>query len=320
MATKKKAQAKKPVRSSAARSKKPVPKRPKRPKRDAAVASVRSGVEIPDQVLKFLKNPVVTKAALTKKKVGLTDLRRKLNDLNIRPTVSLERLLESVNRIKPPQVPEDKLPEEIRASIKALKPETRRFHGTKIALTWFPLPWFFSPCADKFGYMSSVATRTATKLPFNVATQALLGNLGDKMGDPTRDPNPVSQNPADPGVSTIPAGFTYFGQFVDHDITLDVSSTLDAATDANTINNMRTPTLDLDSLYGRGPGLDPFLYVFPSVGPPTAIKFKTGSNLASGPGGTEQHGRAGRHDRADELGCSSHRRHPNRRHRRPPKR
>jgi hypothetical protein len=110
--------------------------------------------------------------------------------------------------------------------------------------------------------MSSAATRAATKLPFNVATQALLGKLGNMMGDAGRDPNPASHNPADAGVSSIPAGFTYFGQFVDHDITFDVSSTLDADTDANTINNMQSPTLDLDSVYGRGPGLDPFVYLF----------------------------------------------------------
>jgi hypothetical protein len=91
-------------------------------------------------------------------------------------------------------------------------------------------------------------------------------------------------------VSSIPAGFTYFGQFVDHDVTLDVSSTLDADTDANTINNMRSPSLDLDSVYGDGPGLDPFLYVFPSSGPSTAIKFQRGTNTNVGPGGPSSHG------------------------------
>ncbi|WP_245316362.1 peroxidase family protein [Mesorhizobium wenxiniae] len=138
--------------------------------------------------------------------------------------------------------------------------------------------------------MSSAATRAATKLPFNVATQKLLGQLGNMMGDPGRDPNPASHNPADAGVSSIPAGFTYFGQFVDHDITFDVSSTLDAATDANTISNMRSPALDLDSVYGRGPGLDPFLYVFPTCGPATAIKLHRGSNTPIGPGGPSNNG------------------------------
>ena len=91
-------------------------------------------------------------------------------------------------------------------------------------------------------------------------------------------------------MSIIPAGFTYFGQFVDHDITFDVSSSLDTNTDANTINNMRSPTLDLDSLYGRGPGLDPFLYAFPTFGPSTAIKFQTGANTSIGPGGPSNDG------------------------------
>ena len=113
------------------------------------------------------------------------------------------------------------------------------------------------------------------------------------MGDPGRDPNPGSNNSADQGVSSIPAGYTYFGQFVDHDITLDVSSSLDSATDANTIHNMRTPALDLDSVYGRGPALDPFLYAFPSTGPTTAVKFQLGTNTNTGPGGPSNNGTPG---------------------------
>jgi hypothetical protein len=244
-----------------------------------------AAVDIPVQIAEFIKNTPVSKSVVTSKKVSELELRKRLNKLNIKPTVSVERLRAAIDHIKPPRIPEDKLPLEIKESVRALKPQTRRFHGAKVSLTWFPFPPIISPCADKFGYMSSIATRTSTKLPFNVVTQALMGQLGNIMGDPGRDPNPSSQNAADAGVSTIPAGFTYFGQFVDHDITLDVSSSLDADTDANTINNMRSPSLDLDSVYGRGPALDPFLYVFPSVEPMTAIKFKTGSNLPSGPGG-----------------------------------
>ena len=96
------------------------------------------------------------------------------------------------------------------------------------------------------------------------------------MADPGRETAPDS---------TIPAGYTYFGQFVDHDVTLDVSSSLDAATDATTVNNMRSPALDLDSVYGRGPALDPFLYVFPASGPPSAIKLALGTNQSNGKGG-----------------------------------
>jgi hypothetical protein len=202
-------------------------------------------------------------------------------------------VLATINRIKPARTPVEKLPEDIRASLFALKPRIKRFHGIKIPLYWFPFPWVTSACADRFGYMSSVSVRAATKLPFNATTQALLGQLGNMMGDPGREPNPTSQDPAKAGVSSVPSGFVYFGQFVDHDITLDVSSTLDAQVDANTINNMRSPSLDLDSLYGRGPGLDPFLYSFPSSGPSTAIKLQLGTNTNVGPGGPSSTGMAG---------------------------
>lgn len=248
---------------------------------------------IPPQLQEFLKQTSIPKGFANPKQLVLLDLRKRVNELNLRPTVTLEQLLASINRIRPAPAPVEKFPEEIKASIRALKPQVRRFHGAKLALSWFPFPWLVSSCADRFGYMSSAATRTSTKLPFNVTTQALLRQLGDLMGDPGRDPNPGSHNPADTGVSSIPAGFTYFGQFVDHDITFDISSSLDVDTDANTINNMRSPALDLDSVYGRGPGLDPFLYEFPSSGPSTAIKFQTGTNRNTGPGGPSSTGAAG---------------------------
>jgi hypothetical protein len=175
------------------------------------------------------------------------------------------------------KAPEPAPPPDVAKTVKALEPPVRRFHGTKVPLRWFPRPLVSSKCADKFGYMFSKSVRNATKLPFNVTIQALLTQLGNLMGDPGRDVG---------GDSIIPAGYTYFGQFVDHDITMDVSSTIDAPQDATTINNMRTPALDLDSVYGRGPALDPHLYRFPGVGePPTAVKMQLGRNQDAGPGG-----------------------------------
>jgi hypothetical protein len=168
-------------------------------------------------------------------------------------------------------------PESILKSLKALEPPVKRYHGVKVPIRWFPGPLIVSPCADKFGYMFPASVRNASKLPFNATIQAALTQLGNLMGDPGREVAPDS---------TIPAGYTYFGQFVDHDITFDVSSTLDGSQDANTINNMRTPALDLDSVYGRGPALDPYLYRFPSGGtPPTAVKMQLGQNRPAGPGG-----------------------------------
>lgn len=240
---------------------------------DAAVAMLE---ETPQPFLVGQLKDVVRKVG-RRPRLTVDDLRRRARELNITPTVDPRRLLDTLGHIHPDAlVPVAKLPEEIRESVEVMRPSTRSLHGAKFSLAYFPFPFVFSPCADKFGYMSSPSIRNATKLPFNAATQALLNQLGDLMGDPGRETSPDS---------LIPAGFTYVGQFVDHDISLDVSSTLDTPTDANTINNMRTPVLDLDSLYGQGPALDPFLYAFPSTGPSTAIKFQMGTNRNVGTGG-----------------------------------
>ena len=60
--------------------------------------------------------------------------------------------------------------------------------------------------------------------------------------------------------SGIPAGYTYLGQFIDHDITFDPASSLQRLHDPDGLHNFRTPRLDLDSLYGDGPNNDPYLY------------------------------------------------------------
>lgn len=64
----------------------------------------------------------------------------------------------------------------------------------------------------------------------------------------------VDENPL------IPAGYTYFGQFIDHDITLDTTSLKEKAVDAAAMIDFRTPALDLDCVYGRGPDDQPYMY------------------------------------------------------------
>lgn len=54
--------------------------------------------------------------------------------------------------------------------------------------------------------------------------------------------------------SSIPAGFTYLGQFVDHDLTMDkTAAALGSQVTVDELLQGRSPALDLDSLYGRGP-------------------------------------------------------------------
>jgi hypothetical protein len=61
----------------------------------------------------------------------------------------------------------------------------------------------------------------------------------------------VNQRPLN---GPIPAGYTYLGQFADHDLTFDRTSVQlgDTVSPADMLLG-RSPTLDLDSLYGAGP-------------------------------------------------------------------
>lgn len=56
------------------------------------------------------------------------------------------------------------------------------------------------------------------------------------------------------GFGQIPAGFTYLGQFLDHDLTMDKTNVmLGTAVSPTALLQARSPSLDLDSLYGAGP-------------------------------------------------------------------
>lgn len=79
-------------------------------------------------------------------------------------------------------------------------------------------------------------------------------DIGQKGGvmDPGTDAN--VDNPR------IPAGFTFLGQFLDHDITFDPTSSLERQSDPESIENFRTPAFELDSVYGSGRAASPHLY------------------------------------------------------------
>jgi Animal haem peroxidase len=77
----------------------------------------------------------------------------------------------------------------------------------------------------------------------------------------TTDPDAGDPDSGQPFGSGLPAGFTYLGQFVDHDLTKDI--TADQLGQDVTVDELvqgRSPALDLDSLYGRGPAKDPQFY------------------------------------------------------------
>ena len=72
------------------------------------------------------------------------------------------------------------------------------------------------------------------------------------------DKEPPLESESQPDLPT--AGYTYLGQFIDHDLSLDLTPLESATPDVEKMVNARTPLLDLDNLYGGGPGVSPFLY------------------------------------------------------------
>lgn len=84
-----------------------------------------------------------------------------------------------------------------------------------------------------------------------------LRGLGIKMIEPEGFANDPS------GDSEMPAGYTFLGQFIDHDLTLDTITRLTERANVSQIDNARTVDLDLDCVYGGGPERDPQLYNLP---------------------------------------------------------
>jgi len=87
------------------------------------------------------------------------------------------------------------------------------------------------------------------------------------------DDNPARDNPH------IPAGFTYLAQFIDHDLSFDPTPLAQRDPDAPV--NLRTPRLDLDSLYGSGPVGQPFLYDWNEKPGPPGVRLLDGQNDSS---------------------------------------
>ncbi|HEY8879475.1 MAG TPA: peroxidase family protein [Roseateles sp.] len=88
--------------------------------------------------------------------------------------------------------------------------------------------------------------------PFSEASLDALAALMVMEDDELNDGADAEENLA------VPAGYTYFGQFIDHDLTLDTTSSFSRPTDA--ASNLRTPALDLDCIYGAGPQDQPYMY------------------------------------------------------------
>lgn len=82
----------------------------------------------------------------------------------------------------------------------------------------------------------------------------------DLSAGPIRLITDLSLSANNPNNPAHTAGSTFMGQFLAHDMTFDVSTTLGLASVPGDSRNGRTPMLDLDSVYGAGPAASPQLY------------------------------------------------------------
>ena len=118
----------------------------------------------------------------------------------------------------------------------------------------------FSRLFDRLPSFAENTLRTQSALREMGAAGGLLDAKDDLKAGPINliiDPALSANNPDNP---TTTAGVTFFGQFLDHDMTFDAASRLGVATRPERSVNSRTPSFDLDSVYGRGPFADSHLY------------------------------------------------------------
>src|SRR5213076_2164878 len=102
--------------------------------------------------------------------------------------------------------------------------------------------------------------RMFRSLPAAELRPEILEELANAMTAAREDPpTPETQRDAEEN-SGVSAGITYLGQFIDHDLTFDPSSSLQKQNDPDALVDVRTPRFDLDNIYGRGPDDQPYLY------------------------------------------------------------
>ena len=99
--------------------------------------------------------------------------------------------------------------------------------------------------------------RTLPKADFDETVLTLLASAMVAKAEPSPTPETEKDDEENSGIS---AGYTYLGQFIDHDLTFDPASSLQKENDPNALVDFRTPRFDLDNLYGRGPDDQPYLY------------------------------------------------------------
>jgi hypothetical protein len=89
---------------------------------------------------------------------------------------------------------------------------------------------------------------------------SVLETLAERMRDSVvKQQERAAKNKVNP-IVTVPSGYVYFGQLIDHDITKDNRYLREAIPCVEEIENFRTMRLDLECLYGKEPDNVPCIY------------------------------------------------------------
>jgi Animal haem peroxidase len=132
--------------------------------------------------------------------------------------------------------------------------------------------------SESVGGRTAAAAAAEAGPPFRFSRMGPRG-VGVQLSDGVRKKLANVMTAGGGGPAGIPAGFTYLGQFVDHDLTFDKTTVmLGTHKSPAQLLQGRSPSLDLDSLYGAGP-LDPESEKFYKA---DKLHLKTGNTVAAG--------------------------------------
>ncbi len=121
-----------------------------------------------------------------------------------------------------------------------------------------------TPAEEQRAFRFSRIVESGTPAPSDALLEALAGRMTQAAADVD---------------SHIPAGFTYLGQFVDHDLTRDRTQVaFGTAVPPDQLVQARSPALDLDSVYGEGPQATSSAAFYQADG----VRLKLGQTKVSG--------------------------------------
>lgn len=143
-------------------------------------------------------------------------------------------------------------------------------------------------------YKRMLDARPARRIEPQVLEQLATAMIKNDKGEAIDRAEPIDEN------NTIPSAYTYFGQFIDHDMTLDPTPlSVDTGSVIDALEDFRTPALDLDCVYGRGKDDQPYMY----DGVKLALKTDADGKLTNGGAAVgTKHDLLRIHDKAAVLG------------------